>query len=320
MTPSTPAIISKPPDEPPPPPYGIIKSELLLGKAIPFLGAGASRLAPAPSSAAGISPVAPHVLLPSGSQLAQDLAGEAGFPSDANGERSDLAKVSSYYVDGSNRDARRLKLRRVFTNANYQANQLHTLLAEIANGEQLEGGSMFVTTNYDNLLETAFINANKPYDLIVYPADNKNFANGLLWWENGAVKPKPLKPNELDVDDFKRKNIIYKMHGSVHPDSDEWDGFVITEEDYINFLSRMKSAVPGAFRTYFKSREFLYLGYGLQDWNFRVLLREVSSKDRVSWAIKFEPTQFERKVWVRRNVDVFDLKLEDFVEGMRSVP
>ena len=302
------------------PPYGIIKAELLRGTAIPFLGAGASRLKPAPPPGADPTATNAPVLLPSGSQLARDLANEANFPQDGNGESTDLAKVSSFYVDSSNRDALRNKLRTVFADPRYESNQLHTLLAELANGQQLEGGSMFVTTNYDSLLEMAFIKANKPYDLIVYPADNKSFANGLLWWEHGAAQPTPLKPNELDADDFKHKNIIYKMHGSVHPASNAWDGFVITEEDYINFLSRMKSAVPGAFRTYFKSREFLYLGYGLQDWNFRVLLREVSSRDRISWAIKFEPTQFERMVWGRRNVNVYDLQLEEFVNGMRTVP
>jgi SIR2-like domain len=41
---------------------------------------------------------------------------------------------------------------------------------------------MIVTTNYDTLLEQAFLEAQKPYELVVYPADNEEYANGVLWW------------------------------------------------------------------------------------------------------------------------------------------
>lgn len=286
------------------PPYAAILDELRLGKAIPFLGAGASRVGFKEGGAS---------FLPSGSELASMLADYANFPSSDKTERSDLSKVSSYLVDGTNRGALRRKLHTVFAGDQVHSTSLHRLLAKVANN------LMIVTTNYDTLLEQAFTEAGKPYDVVVYPADNQEIVNGVLWWAHGANEPRKLKSNEIDTDELGNTNVIYKMHGSVRPGAERWDSFVITEEDYVTFLSRMKNAVPPAFRAYFSDRAFLFLGYGLRDWNLRVLLKQVSNPDMTSWAILHEPSAFEQALWRRRHVDIFDLSLEAFVTAMEPL-
>jgi hypothetical protein len=186
------------------------------------------------------------------------------------------------------------------------------MLAAIANN------LMIITTNYDTLLEQAFSEAGKPYDLVVYSADNQEVANGVLWWAHGEHEPRKLKSNEIDTEELGRTNVIYKMHGSVRPGAEHWDSFVITEEDYVTFLARMKNAVPPAFRSYLSRRAFLFLGYGLQDWNLRVLLKQVSNPEMTSWAILQDPSAFEQALWRRRKVDIFDLRLETFVDAIES--
>jgi hypothetical protein len=282
------------------PPYGIILSELRAGNAIPFLGAGASRVGYI-DGASGF--------LPSGGALAQMLAQDARFPSNDQRERQDLSKVASYFVDGSNRDALRRKLRTVFGTGVYSCNGLHEMLAAVA--DKL----VIVTTNYDTLLEQAFLNAGKPYDLVVYPADNAEYRNAILWWPHGATDPSIIRPNQLDEDEIGRNNVIYKIHGSVRPDA-KWDSFVITEEDYIQFLSRISNAVPAAFKRYFSARAFLFLGYSLRDWNMRVLLKQMKISAKVSWAIYKDPSAVEEKIWHRRGVDIYDVTLEDFIREM----
>ena len=105
----------------------------------------------------------------------------------------------------------------------------------------------------------------------------------------------------------------------------EWDNFVITEEDYVEFLSRMTRglAVPSLFYPYFRERSFLFLGYSLRDWNLRVVLRNLAKyfarhagdddEDMPSWAIQNNPSELERRLWVTRNVNIFDVGLEQFV-------
>jgi SIR2-like domain len=285
------------------PPYAAILDELRIGKAVPFLGAGASRV--------GFQEVGVSVL-PSGSELARMLADYGNFPSTDAKERSDLSKVSSYLVDGTSRGALRRKLHSVFADGAARTTSLHRLLAAVAKN------LMIITTNYDTLLEQAFAEAGKPYDVVVYPADNQEVANGVLWWAHGQDEPRKLKSNEIDTEELGKTNVIYKMHGSVRPGAEQWDSFVITEEDYVTFLARMKNAVPPAFRTYLSHRAFLFLGYGLQDWNLRVLLKQVSNPEMTSWAILQDPSAFEQALWRRRKVDIFDLRLEAFVAAIES--
>src|SRR5438552_18877680 len=105
------------------PPYPALLDELKLGRAIPFLGAGASRV--------GFQEGGPS-FLPSGSELANLLADYGNFPSSDKSDRADLSKVSSYLVDGTNREALRRKLRSVFTGTEARSTALHRLLAAVA--------------------------------------------------------------------------------------------------------------------------------------------------------------------------------------------
>jgi hypothetical protein len=183
------------------------------------------------------------------------------------------------------------------------------------------------------LIEQAFRAVNKPYDLVIYPADRKDIANSVLWWQHDKQDPLAVKPNELDID-LSTTTVIYKMHGTVSPGSKEWDSFVITEEDYVEFLSRMttNSAVPSLFYPYFRERSFLFLGYSLRDWNLRVVLKNLSKHfasrptsnsdddDDVppSWSIQLRPSELERRLWAKRNVNIFDTSLDEFVVRMRQ--
>jgi hypothetical protein len=191
---------------------------------------------------------------------------------------------------------------------------------------------VIVVTNYDTLVEQAFRAAGKPYDLVVYPTDRKDFANAILWWRHGSAKPVVTAPNELDID-LAKTTVIYKMHGTIFPESDEWDNFVITEEDYVEFLSRMttSTAIPSLFYPYFRERSFLFLGYSLRDWNLRVVLKNLSKylpkrmadsdddEDQLpSWAIQRDPSELEGKLWAKRRVGIFDQPLDEFVTRMQE--
>jgi hypothetical protein len=296
------------------PPYGIIANRLAAGRVVPFLGAGASLVQRPPGKA-----WAPDntMLLPSGLDLAHFLADEAEFPSDDPNDVDDLAKVSSYYAAVAGRRALRERLRDVLKH-DYEPTPLHRYLASIS------APLVLVVTNYDTLAEQAFRAAGKPYDLIVYPADRMDIANAVLWWPYGEAEPLVRPPNELDID-LNVTTVIYKMHGTVMQKTEKWDNFVITEEDYVEFLSRMTRglAVPSLFYPYFRERSFLFLGYSLRDWNLRVVLRNLAKyfarrsddddEDLPSWAIQRNPSELERRLWSTRNVNIFNVELEQFV-------
>lgn len=319
----------------PEPPYGIIAPKLARGKVVPFLGAGASigQREPADSK---FDPARPR-FLPMAAELAEVLADESSFPSDDVHERGDLAKVSSYYAEvSSDRKTLRERLRellgpntdpeplaeetasadpaRVAQSKKIKPMTLHRLLAA------LPAAQVIVTTNYDSLVEQAFDEVEKPYDLVIYPADRPTqYVNSVLWWPH-KEEPRPVESNKLDEHINMLalgRTVIFKMHGTRHPSDDAYDHFVVTEEDYVEFLSRMTthSAIPSIFYPYFRERSFLFLGYGLRDWNLRVLLKNLpkqTDEQLRSWAIQRDPFELERMLWQKRNVSIYDLSLEEF--------
>lgn len=309
------------------PPFGDIWDGLCEGRVIPFLGAGASLAHRGPNvvwSAANAD------VLPSGAELAHYLAERSNFPSKDSRDLDDLAKVSSYTADVSGRPLLKRRLRSAIGGA-HRFGALHSLLAEIPTH------MLIVVTNYDTLLEDAFRAAGKPFDLVVYAADRPSIANSLLWWAHGSTAPAIVEANELDLN-LEKTSVIYKMHGSIWPPTEDWDNFVITEEDYIEFLSRMttntSSAVPAQFYHHSRFKSFLFLGYSLRDWNLRVVLRNLrrtpgsappadedpshDTGDVPSWAIQRDPSPLEQRLWVRRNVDIFDMDLDLFVTKLRE--
>lgn len=302
------------------PPYGVIAQRLKASAVVPFLGAGASFVGRTPGAAWDPSS---RVLLPSGRELSSLLADETSFPSTSPAERYELAKVASYYADVNGRPLLRNRLREVLS-GDCPCGPLHRFLAAVT------VPLVIVVTNYDTLLEKAFREAGRPYDLVVHPADRKDFANAVLWWPHGAAEPTPQAPNRLDID-LGTTTVIYKMHGTIDARSSAWDSFVITEEDYVDFLSRMtaSTAVPPLLLEHFRERSFLFLGYGLGDWNLRVILKNLrkylggrGSDDYdealPSWAIQYQPSELERTLWKRRNVSIFDLTLDEFVARLQA--
>lgn len=294
------------------PPYGIIWDTLNDGNVIPFLGAGGSLAGRRGARWDALNPTC----LPSGVELSELLADKANFPSTDPRDREDLAKVSSYFADAAGRLRLRRQLRQVL-NHPFQPGVLHEFLASVA------GCHLFVSTNYDILLEQAFRSAGRPYDLVIYPSDEKENANSVLWWRHGEPEPIHIEANLLQLN-LEKTTVIYKMHGSVVPQADQWDSYVITEEDYVEFLSRLRTAVPAMFVRYSLSRSFLFLGYSLRDWNLRVVLRNLRKQVRdreeglTSWAIQWKPSPLEIKLWERRNVDIFDVDLEEFVQKLKQ--
>lgn len=308
------------------PPYGEIADLLREGEVIPFLGAGVN-FGTRPKGAAWDEKTA--AFLPSGAELSRFLARQSNFPSAEDNDLADLAKVSSYFVEASARRRLRDHLRKIF-DRDFAPCDIHHYLAEVS------APSLIVTTNYDTLTEDAFKKAGRPYDLVIHPTDRKDVEASVLWWPHGAAEPVAMPPNKLFID-LKATTVIYKMHGTVDRQLRKWDSYVITEEDYVDFLSRMtgQTAVPALFMRHFRTRHFLFLGYGLRDWNLRVVLKNLRTAlptikadeqemedegddDLRSWAIQFRPSSLETELWNARQIKIYDVDINEFVRRLRE--
>lgn len=307
----------------PDPPYGEIADLLRAGQVIPFLGAGVNVGKRTPPDARWDEKLSPF--LPTGAELSRFLATKSSFPSQDERDLSDLAKVASYFVGTSARRRLRERLHEVFDH-DFEPCDIHAYLAEVPTP------LLIVTTNYDDLTERAFKRAGKPFDLVIHPTDRKDVDASVLWCKHGVDEPEAVPPNKLQID-LKQTTVIYKMHGTVDRSNRKLDSFVITEEDYIDFLSRMtgQTAVPALFMHHFRSRYFLFLGYGLKDWNLRVVLNnlrcllpngtsssEEEEEEIHSWAIQYRPSRLEEVLWNARKINIYDVEINEFVKRLRQ--
>jgi hypothetical protein len=331
------------------PPYELIADGLKAGEVVPFFGAAASAVYREPPDAAWV-PGQPFT--PFGGELATMLAKAASYTAtDAacNAVLADLldglktiaadvalaeieaalapivrkhvggppglALVASWteHVQGNRRSVDR-RLRQSFA-VDCVPGLLHEKLAGI------DGTRLYVTTNYDDLLEKALV---KRHPHLLIDRSEKG-----LWVSvaGGALAPVPPTGTELyellnnPKTQAPSAPIIFKMHGSIDRSDARNDQYLITEEDYVDFLGRTGgSYVPPYINALMEGKDFLFLGYSLEDWNVRVILRKLlkrASPGRVRcWAIVRGRSDIEQKVWQVHGLNIYPMDLRRFAEEL----
>jgi hypothetical protein len=116
--------------------------------------------------------------------------------------------------------------------------------------------------------------------------------------------------------------VLLKIHGAVDRANADLDSYVITEDHYIDYLTHtdISTLIPVTLAVKLKRSHFLFLGYGLRDWNLRVILHRIWGEQKLSyksWAIQLNPHPIEQEFWRRRDVDILKVRLEDYVEALR---
>jgi hypothetical protein len=294
--------------------YQIVARRLATGSVIPFVGAGANLV----ERPAGVDWRAGSYL-PSGAELAEYLAEPYGYPE----RRRDLLRVSQWVDLVSSPKALVDELHRVF-NREYRPNKLHCFLAELPRKLRESGhpacGQLLLTTNYDDVLERAFAEAQEPVDVVVYQArrDEQRFVHVRPDGERLPID----EPARYRAFALERRSVILKIHGHVDREQLGRDTFVITEDHYIDYLAGegVRALIPAYLMRRIRESDLLFLGYSMSDWNLRVILRQIWSEQGIStggWSIQRSPSEIDRRFWARQRIEILDLALEDWVDGMR---
>jgi hypothetical protein len=181
---------------------------------------------------------------------------------------------------------------------------------------------LLVTTSYDTALEQAFQEAGEEFEIVSYLAAGRNRGRFCHIGSDGAgtlIEQPNTYATELSLD---RCTVILKLHGQVERSpSREWESFVVTEDDYIDYLAQtdIAGAVPVSLAAMLRRSHFLFLGYTMADWNLRVILHRLWGDQPLSyrsWAVQPEPKPLEREFWRRRDVDVVELSFEQYAETL----
>lgn len=304
--------------------FWIVATRILAGKVVPFLGAGAN-LCGRPEGAK----FELGKYLPSGQELAEVLAEPIRFPvSDDPDAHLDLLQVSQY-VDAILGPGVLYEFLRQTFNADYPPTALHHLLAVLPGllRQRSVQAPLILTTNYDDALERAFDARGERYDLLWYEAKKGSTCGRFIHrTETGPVTIE--RPNEYDGLTGEC-TVVVKLHGAIDRTSAAGDSYVITEDNYIDYLTRsdISSQIPATVKQRMAESHFLFLGYSLRDWNLRVILQRIWGAQKLpvrSWAIQRAQSNpklgdIERKLWRDRGeVDVVYMLLDEYVTRLRA--
>jgi len=297
------------------------------GLVVPFLGAGANLL----ERPAEYEWKNDGEHLPSGAELAGYLADPEkpyDIPADDRRPPLDLLRVSQWVVLRSNEMALVQELHDVFERP-YRPNKLHRFLAGLPGALRASGssrcGQLLLTTNYDDLLERAFAEADEgkgePVDLVAYEATKgrQRFVHLRPDGERVAIEePDTYRPFELA-----KRSVILKIHGHVDKRDFRRDTFVVTEDDYIDYLAgkSVRELIPAQLMAEIQDSNICFLGYSMRDWNLRVILRQIWREQTFAtggWSIQLHPSEMDMEFWDAKGIEVRDLALEDWVDGMQA--
>ena len=117
--------------------------------------------------------------------------------------------------------------------------------------------------------------------------------------------------------------MLLKIHGAVDRVNPDRDSYVITEDHYIDYLTRteVSNLLPVRLAAKLRKSHFLFLGYGLRDWNLRVILHRIWGAQKLkykSWAIQLNAQPLDREFWRKRDVEIIDVALEEYVARLHD--
>jgi hypothetical protein len=198
---------------------------------------------------------------------------------------------------------------------------------------------LIVSTNYDTLVERLLERKGLPYLCVSHVFGRSKFTGRLIIYDklnnfsrDSIVTKKEAEEMLLDrLSDDQELTIVYKMHGSAtsylsRNERDESfssvNSIVLTEQDYIDFLDKnTTNQLPIQMQKLLYQSQFLFLGYSLGDWNFRLLLHRLREtqfgSDTKHWACLLSDDPVEGMFWQKRGVNIHYVSLDRFLQDLK---
>lgn len=240
-------------------------------KLLVFIGAGASIGDMAESG------------LPSGSKLNQLLIDY--YEEQDNLTDQPLDKVTEYI---EKKYGRKILIEKIYETIKEVTNPLktHRLISELPI-------KIFVTTNYDDLLEKSLKTKNKQINRITSDSDITSISN-----------------NEIN---------IFKIHGCVTTKEDD---IIITESDYYEKFLLKSNLYIDILKAWLSTHTCLFIGYSLSDVNLKYLFFEISKKIGVEnikgrfYAIQRNPLKSDIEIWEKRGFIIVSEDKNTFLDNL----
>jgi hypothetical protein len=307
----------------------MVSRALLEGRVVPFFGAGVN-LCERPDKTG----FEYGRYLPSGAELAEEI-GES-YESDIT-PTGDLLQVAQFVATMEGDAVLYESLRAIF-DANYPPTTAHTFFARLParlrsrncprTRDQRRKRLLIVTTNYDDVLERAFMAEGERFHVVSYIAMGPDRGKFLHFAPPGVDTPDASPPEPVVVhgpEEYQglqdELSVVLKIHGAIDRTHEERDSYVITEDDYIDYLTRTEVTrlLPNPLPAQLQNSRFLFLGYSLKDWNLRAMVHRLwreRTRSIISWAILKYVTELERRFWMKRDIEIIVTEMKTYLEAL----
>ncbi|MFI5458782.1 MAG: SIR2 family protein, partial [Isosphaerales bacterium] len=135
---------------------------------------------------------------------------------------------------------------------------------------------IYITTNPDNLMADALRAAKKVPQVQVFD------------WRSEVQSGPLIEPFDRLSPKAERAPLVYHLFGCL----DQVDSLVLTEDDYFDYLINFavkRDVVPEAIRRSLTGSSLLFLGFRVDEWDFRVLFRSIMNREG---AVRLKKPQF----------------------------
>ena len=217
--------------------WKVLLERIKRGKCTPFLGGEASMGS-----------------IPRSSTIARELAAESGYPME---DSDNLPRVAQFIATTADPFRPREMIVERYERAvqpDFKAqDEPHRMLAELPL-------PVYVTTDYDSNMT----------DALSTLATKDPRRELCRWWGDSRDQPSIF---DSGYEPTVANPVVFHLHGHIEtPES-----MVVTEDDYLDFLavSREPKVIPPRIERAFTEAWLLFLGYRLDDLEFRVLLRSL---------------------------------------------
>lgn len=217
-------------------------------------------------------------------EIAQRWAETFHFPM-APSDREDLPNVAQYLAATQDRDFPRTEFRNYLRTEILRRSPVASPDAKLDElvefiGAQRRGESVtephrvlaglpfavYITTNPDALLESALREVGKSPE------------SEICRWNVDLETLPSIYDKEPDYRPDVSRPLVYHLFGRLsQPES-----VVLTEDDYFDYLigvTSNKDLIPGVVRAALANSALLFLGFQMDDWNFRVLFRSIMNQE-----------------------------------------
>jgi DNA-binding SARP family transcriptional activator len=247
-------------------------------------------------------------------ELTTHLAARFGYPPS---EPDDLARVAQYIALTKGSGPLYDELNEMLA-ASTPPSAVHRFFASLPRILRDRGlpHQLLVTTGYDLALEEAFLEAGEEFDVVSYIASGRNRGRFCHVQPDGTSRVIDVPNTYASEISLDRRTAILKLHGGV-----ELERFVVTEDDYIDYLAYgdVGGAIPVGLAAKLRRSHFLFLGYRMCDWNLRLVLERMWGSDGAtyrSWAVQSDPKPLERQFWRARDVDLLEVSLDEYATAL----